>query len=72
MWFLILLMWATIAVVMIHVYVDQIENLPTVEQKIFSYIVFAAGGPVIFLAGLVVDTLEWLGIVFDDDDLWRQ
>lgn len=67
-WVIIFLVWVAATVVVTIPYVNQIENLKDDRDKIFSYIVFAVGGPAILISGFIVDVLEKLGIVFEDDD----
>lgn len=67
-WIILLLMWVAATVVVTIPYINQIENLRDDRDKIFSYIVFAVGGPAILISGFIVDVLEKLGIVFEDDN----
>lgn len=67
-WIILILMWIAATMVVTIPYVNQIENLKDDRDKIFSYIVFAVGGPAILISGFIVDVLEKLGIVFEDDD----
>ena len=70
-WVIILVLWMAISVVVAAPYVKQIENMEDKSKKVISCIVFAVGGPVIILSGFVIETLEDMGIVFEDEDLWE-
>ena len=62
------IVWVAVSGLVTYPYINQIENLPKVEDKVFSYILFAAGGPLFFIVGFITDTLEEIGINFEDDD----
>ena len=67
-WIILIFIWVAATAVVTIPYVNQIENLKDDRDKIFSYIVFAIGGPAILISEFIVDVLEKLGIVFEDDD----
>lgn len=72
-WIILLLLWIAVTMIATIPYVNQIENLRDDKDKVFSYILFAVGGPAILLSGLVVEILEKLGIEFEDDDApWKR
>ena len=65
---LIALIWVAMSGIVMWPYINEIENLETRSQKLISYILFAAGGPLILITGWITTQLEMQGIVFDDDD----
>lgn len=68
---LMALIWVAMSGIVMWPYINEIENLETRSQKVISYILFAAGGPLILITGWITTQLEMQGIVFDDDDEWE-
>ena len=68
---LMALIWVAMSGIVMWPYINEIENLETRRQKVISYILFAAGGPLILITGWITTQLEMQGIVFDDDDEWE-
>ena len=65
------LIWVAMSGIVMWPYINEIENLETRSQKVISYILFAAGGPLILITGWITTQLEMQGSVFDDDDEWE-